>query len=203
MTMVEIMVVAAMGAVLAGASMASMAEITKRQRVTRTLDQVLVDVQQQRVIHVAAGREELLAICVDCIDAEGRPRTPVNLNVVNTYLIDNPETPERGRLAFVGTYDNDLKIDLGISTRIAVDALGRSVTYDTRLPQEVMMNLKVEDVKESVTFTGDGRLDPSFGQQLPQLVPHAQNLSGRLTPDPMPRGGFTGDATRATAMPLH
>jgi len=35
------------------------------------------------------------------------------------------------------------------------------------------------------------------------VPPHAQNLSARQTPNPMPRGGFTGDATRATGLTLH
>jgi prepilin-type N-terminal cleavage/methylation domain-containing protein len=203
MSMVEIMVVAAIAAVLAGGAMASMSAIAKRQVVAQTLEQVLTDVQQQRVAHVAAGREELLAFCVDCIDENGNPKAAVSPNVLNAYLIDDPLQPDRGRPAFVGTYDTGLTIDLKGRPHVAVDALGRSVTCDTRTPLEVTMNLAMSGAKEQITFGGDGRLDPSFGEQAPQLAPHAQNLSSRVTPNPMPRGSFTGDATRAGALPLH
>lgn len=201
--MVEIMVVAAIAAVLAGGAMASMSAIAKRQVVAQTLEQVLADVQQQRVAHVAAGREELLAFCVDCIDENGNPKASVSPNVLNAYLVDDPLQPDRGRPAFVGTYDKALTIDLKDRPHIAIDALGRSVTCDTRTPLQTTMALRMSGTNEELIFGGDGRLDPSFGEQAPQLAPHAQNLSSRVTPNPMPRGSFTGDATRAAALPLH
>jgi prepilin-type N-terminal cleavage/methylation domain-containing protein len=203
MSMVEIMVVAAIAAVLAGGAMASMSAIAKRQVVSQTLEQVLNDVQQQRVAHVAAGREELLAFCIDCIDADGNAKVPEQDNVLNAYLIDDPLQPDRGRPAFIGTYDRALELDLGTRPHVAIDALGRSVTCDTRQPLAVTMSIQMSGSRESIIFGGDGRLDPSFGQETPQLAPHAQNLSSRVTPDPMPRGTFTGDATRAAALPLH
>ena len=203
MSMVEIMVVAAIAAVLAGGAMASMSAIARRQLVSQTLEQVLADVQQQRVAHVAAGREELLAFCVDCIDENGNAKASVSPNVLNAYLIDDPAKPDSGRPAFTGIYDDELTIELGAVPHIAVDALGRSVTCDTRTPLQTTMSLKMSGTKEKLTFGGDGRLDPSFGEQEPQLAPHAQNLSSRTTPVPMPRGSFTGDATRAAGLPLH
>ncbi len=65
------------------------------------------------------------------------------------------------------------------------------------------LKIVVEQKNEDILFGGDGKLDPSFGAPLPQLAPHAQNLSARTTPNPMPRGSFTGDASRATGLSLH
>ena len=204
MTLVEIVVVAGVVAVVSAGAMASMSAIAGRQRVARALDQVLLDVQQQRSAHVAAGREELLAMCVDCIDETGAAQTPTNPHVLNVYLIDDPLKPETGRPAFRGTYDDVTLSIAGTAPHVAVDALGRSVACDTRAPLDVKLVLGIDEKRrESIGFDGDGKLSPSFAEVIAPLPPHAQNLSARQTPNPMPRGGFTGDPTRASGLTLH
>jgi type II secretory pathway pseudopilin PulG len=178
MTLVEIVVVAGVVSVVSAGAMASMSAIAGRQRVARALDQVLLDVQQQRSAHVAAGREELLAMCVDCIDDTGAAQTPTNPHVLNVYLMDDPLKPETGRPAFRGRYDDVTLSIAGTAPHVAVDALGRSVACDTRAPLDVKLVLGIdENRRESIGFDGDGKLSPSFAEVIEPLPPHAQNLS--------------------------
>jgi prepilin-type N-terminal cleavage/methylation domain-containing protein len=218
-TLLEMIVAVTISGVVAASAIVGISTISARNKRNTEFDRVLADVQQQRAIHVAAGRTELLMFCVDCIDSTGAPSTGGDVQTLDAYLADTVTDRTRGRPLFSERYD--LTLTAGCSGLIALDALGRSIdlprgsndvpvaTIETPLAT-TNCTLKLDPTSAPrpgddgiITFGSDGRLLRSFGPPILPEPPHAQNFSARTTPNPMPRGRFEGDASRASALPLH
>lgn len=200
-TLLEITVVVAVSAVLAAGVLTS---LSGRQKESMGLDALLSVIADQRASHVAAGRTEYLALCGDCFDDNGAAQAPQTPTLLDIALVPATGPFDSGRMVLSQEIEGAGFRVVGAGP-IVLDALGRSVELQTGTLQGVDRRIDVTlptGRRESITLTGDGRLLSSFAAARPTLPPHAQNLSSRTTPTPMPRGGFTGDATRATAVRL-
>ena len=215
-SLVEMVVAVAVSGIVAAGAVVAISNVAAKSRRNTEIDQLLVDVQRQRALHVAAGRSEPLMLCVDCVDDAGAPKVAGDTSTLDVYLADTATDRHRGRLLFSGTYG--LTLGAQCNGLIALDALGRSLrlppgdavpvptigaaTATTNCQLTLTPPSGAAD-NEELVFGGDGRLLPSFAPALLPEPPHAQNLSARTTPNPMPRGRFEGDPSRATALPLH
>ncbi len=211
--MVELMIVVAISAVLAGSAIAIATTAAKRSRVDAEMEKLLNDVAGQRATHVAEGRNELLLICNDCVDGSGNDNGSPEAGVVDFYLGDDPGDRKHGSV--VGSFNYELVVTFDCN-RGALDALGRSIllgagdalpTPDGRVPAvpgdcKVTLQPVGDSAKESMVLGADGRINSTFAPPLLPAPPHARNLSSRTTPNPMDRGRFEGDTSRALAIPL-
>lgn len=214
--MVEMVIAVAVSGIVAASAVIGISTVAAKSRRNVEFDRLLDDIQAQRAVHVAAGRSEPLMLCVDCIDPTGAASPGgADVQVLDVYLADDVADRTHGRPVFSARYDVRLAAECrGV---IALDALGRSLDLPPGIavPVPTLENplvtkncdLRLETdagtVKDAITFGGDGRLLPSFGPPVLPEPPHAQNLSARTTPNPMPRGRFEGDPSRAQALPLH
>lgn len=203
-TLIEITVVVAISAVLAAGAFIAISSASK-QKDTAGLDALLALITEQRASHVAAGRSEFLALCVDCFDDGGAPQPPQVVAAVDVALVEPAGPFDNGRMV-LSQVIGGVTFRITGSGPIVLDALGRSVALQTDgslvgVDRRIDVTLTTGK-RESITLTGDGRLLSSFAPPQPVLPAHAQNLSSRRTATPMPRGAFTGDATRATAVRL-
>jgi prepilin-type N-terminal cleavage/methylation domain-containing protein len=192
-TMLEIVVVASIGAILASGAMVALSSAAKKGRTQGELTRLLSDVSSQRAAHVASGRTEPLTFCVDCVNDDGTPNPSPRKDTLDVFLAGSSP------LAQV-QYDLDLSADCG--GQIHLNALGRSVDTGGRTIDCSLRIVSGNDPPSTLGFTRDGRLKPSFADDVPPEPAHAQDLSSRTTPVPMRRGRFTGDATRAPQLEL-
>jgi len=120
------MVVAAVGAILAAGAMVSMTAFAQRTKETRLFEVFIAAIQDQRAAHVAAGRDELLAICVDCFNETGSLQPTVDRSTLDFVLLDPAVTLEVGTISLEQKFEG-LRFRLSGSGPILLDALGRSI----------------------------------------------------------------------------
>ncbi len=215
-SLIEIMMVVAVTAVLSAVAISTFSAVARKNDNRQELERLLGDVARERAAHVSAGRPELLLLCVDCVDEAGNANSAPRKDTLDFYLGEDPADRGHGRLLASTKYT--LELAAGCQGLIALDALGRSIdlgsgnglpdgsdaTYGPLRPLSCPLDITVDDGDpEELVFGADGRLLPTFADALIAEPPHAQNLSSRTTPVPMARGLFSGDATRAPALPLY
>jgi prepilin-type N-terminal cleavage/methylation domain-containing protein len=202
-TLVEVVVAAAITAVIAGAAIATASTAAARHRISSESQQVLQTVSRQRAAHVAEARTELLVICADCVDDSGAPQARLNPNALDIYLA-NGASPDRGRL--VESKSFGISVEHAGCERVVLDGLGRSVVpAPTGLTaRDAGLRLAADsDDPQDINFASAGNITSSFAPPIPVAPAHASNLSSRLTPVPMSRGTFQGDPQVPLALPLH
>lgn len=217
-SLLEIMVVVAVTAVIASVAIVSASRSVSSSAMRTESDHLLTSISRMRASHVAEGRDDPLVMCVDCVDGNGNAKTPTASDTLAFYLAEDELDGSHGRLMGTSTFDLALQVECPAptgppagppvpTTSVAFDALGRSVA--SALPRNCVLRFDRKDAvitpttKDNIVLGGDGRLIPSFAPPIAPEPAHAQNLSSRTTPNPMPRGQFSGDPSRALALPLH
>lgn len=192
-TLIEITVVVAIGAALAGGAIAALSSAARKGHAQGERTRLLSDISGQRAAHVAAGRTDALVVCVDCVNADGSANTSPRNDTLDIFV--EGSSP-------MASIKYDLRLSFDCNEGVYLNALGRSVSPAGATRDCNLDIVSGNEPANTLTFTGDGRLKPSFADTILPEPAHAQNLSSRSTPVPMTRGRFTGDATRAPQLPL-